>query len=193
MNIGIIPKIKQNRTEVEIQVDRRLILFFNSIFPNSTIKIIFEKNNEPLDFLILSGGNTLINFENTKENRLRNVLDLYYLKKCLKKKIPCLGICHGAQFIASFFDSKIFKKKGHVLKKNHEIITTIDNKILRVNSFHNYCIVKLGMQLESFAKSSDKTIEGFVHKKFSLMGIMWHPERNKTFKNFDKSLIKRFI
>ena len=85
MNIGIIPKIKQNRTEVEIQVDRRLILFFNSIFPNSTIKIIFEKNNEPLDFLILSGGNTLINFENTKENRLRNVLDLYYLKKCLKK------------------------------------------------------------------------------------------------------------
>ena len=41
MNIGIIPKIKQNRTEVEIQVDRRLILFFNSIFPNSTIKIIF--------------------------------------------------------------------------------------------------------------------------------------------------------
>ena len=106
-----------------------------------------------------------------------------------KKKIPCLGICHGAQFIASFFDSKIFKKKGHVLK-NHEIITTIDNKILRVNSFHNYCIVKLGMQLNRLPNPQIKRLKALC-TKFSLMGIMWHPERNKTFKNFDKSLIKK--
>ena len=193
MNIGIIPKIKLNRSEFEIQLDRRLLLFFDSVFPKASLKIIFEKKDESFDLLVLSGGNSLINFENNKENKLRNILDLYYFKKCLKDKIPCLGICYGAQFIASFFKSKLLKKQGHVLKNNHEVLTTINKKKLMVNSYHNHCIVNLSEELEAFAYCRDKTIEGFKHKKLNLMGIMWHPERNKTFKEFDKFIVKNFI
>ena len=39
----------------------------------------------------------------------------------------------------------------------------------------------------------DNSIEAFEHKKYSIMGIMWHPERKKPFSRADKELIVNFI
>ena len=44
MNIGIIPKIKLNRSEFEIQIDRKL-LFFDSVFPKASLKLFLKKMN----------------------------------------------------------------------------------------------------------------------------------------------------
>ena len=35
--------------------------------------------------------------------------------------------------------------------------------------------------------------ESFSHNKLKVLGIMWHPERYKKIKNFDKNLIKNFF
>ena len=40
---------------------------------------------------------------------------------------------------------------------------------------------------------NDNSIESFKHNKHKILGIMWHPEREKKFKDFDKKLIKNFI
>ena len=44
MLIGIIPKIKKNRTEYEFSVDLNLINFLYFVFPKSNCEIIYEKD-----------------------------------------------------------------------------------------------------------------------------------------------------
>ena len=43
MLIGIIPKIKKNRTEYEFSVDLNLINFLYFVFPKSNCEIIYSK------------------------------------------------------------------------------------------------------------------------------------------------------
>ena len=63
MLIGIIPKIKKNRTEYEFSVDLNLINFLYFVFPKSNCEIIYEKDfGKKIDMLILSGGNDLLLF-----------------------------------------------------------------------------------------------------------------------------------
>ena len=47
--------------------------------------------------------------------------------------------------------------------------------------------------LKILASSSDKIVESFCHNKHKLLGIMWHPERYKKLKKFDKNLFKKMF
>ena len=65
-----------------------------------------------------------------------------------------------------------------------------------VNSYHNYAIdpQKLSKSLKPiFICKKDKSIEAFLHNKDFILGIMWHPEREKVLKKFDKKTIKDFF
>ena len=68
--------------------------------------------------LILSGGNDLLSFNKNREHKIRFDLDIFFLKKAMKKNIPVIGICYGAQFLANFFKSSFKKIDNHVGKKN---------------------------------------------------------------------------
>ena len=48
-----------------------------------------------------------------------------------------------------------------------------------VNSFHKFVIEqeKCGQELIPIMFAKDKTIEAFIHKKFQILGVMFHPER----------------
>jgi putative glutamine amidotransferase len=73
------------------------------------------------------------------------------------------------------------------------------NNILKqrefVNSYHNYSIDfdSLSDDLDVLAISSDGEVEAFMHKKYSIFGMMWHPERNKPFCEADKELVMKLI
>ena len=118
-------------------------------------------------------------------------MDNYYLNYSIKNKIPIIGICHGAQFLASSFESEINKKKGHV-RKYHTIFLN-SKKTVKVNSFHNYSITKLSNNFIKLAWTKDGSMEAFKHKKYKMLGIMWHPERNSKIKKFDLDFIKKFL
>ncbi len=69
-----------------------------------------------------------------------------------------------------------------------------------VNSYHDEGIAldELGKGLEATALSEENLVEAFSHKKFSIFGQMWHPERNtpdretnEIFLDFLKVNIKR--
>ena len=61
-------------------------------------------------------------------------------------------------------------------------------------SYHNYKIYNLGKNLNNEGIAlNDSTCEFFKHKSKKMYGIMWHPEREKKFKTFDKKLIKDFL
>lgn len=187
MIVGIIPKIIQPyKDQFEIAIDLNLFKFLNNIFPKSKIKILFKKKNYQLDFLILSGGNTITTFSKKKEDLLRSKIDNYYYNICEKKKIPILGICHGAMFIAKKHNSKFLLKK-HI--GSHKI--WIKKKNYTVNSFHNIIIKKITKKFNIIATAKDDSIECFVNKKSPILGMMWHPERYQNFKKLDKRIIKQ--
>ena len=65
---------------------------------------------------------------------------------------------------------------------------------VEVNSYHNNIIKQdiLGNELEPFAISfEDETIEGFFHRKFPIVGVMWHPEREQ--KKFDELIMDQLF
>ncbi|WP_279176921.1 gamma-glutamyl-CDP-amidate hydrolase [Campylobacter insulaenigrae] len=133
----------------------------------------FEKYQSLVSAVILSGGNDLYFLNKNDLSKKRDDYETEIIKICIRENIPLLGICRGAQMIASFFNSTFITKKEHT--REHAIY--LNDKKIHVNSFHNFCINKLGNDLESLAFAEDKTIEAFKHKQFKIYATMWHIER----------------
>ena len=190
--IGLIPTIIKRRGSISFVIDTKTFKFLKRCFKNYDYKILNDNIcNGKLDLIISLGGNNLISLKQNNANSMRNRLDNYYLRLAIKKKIPFLGICYGAQFIANFFKSKIKKKINHSNKIHN--ITLISNKKIFVNSYHDYSITTLGAPLSIIANSNDGSIEAFRHVDKRILGIMWHPERYNKIKKFDLDFIKKYL
>lgn len=192
MKIGVVPSVQEKyRNQFEYSCDINLLFFLEKVFKRSKVELLTfnHKIEKKFKLIVISGasGNDLICFDKSKKNLIRNKLDEKFFKQALKLKIPLVGICHGAQFIAKKYNSKL-KVKNHVGK--HYVKILKNNNRFLVNSFHNKVIFKLGKNLKILGEAKDKTIELFVHKNKKICGIMWHPERNKKITNFDKILFK---
>ena len=88
--------------------------------------------------------------------------------------------------VINFLEGGSLKKINNHVRTNHKIKTKYDYP-LKVNSFHEYGVKKLGRNFEIIAYSEDNQIEAIKHKKYNWLGWMWHPERDKK---FDKKLIQ---
>ena len=138
-----------------------------------------------LDGIILSGGDNIGEFPE------RDQTEMLILKYAIKNSIPVLGVCRGMQIINKYFEGNISKNINFNHVNNpHDITITnsyfielFGDKKIQVNSFHNNIIKKqdIGNELEIFALSEkDTSIEGYFHKKYQILGVMWHPERDQT-------------
>ncbi|EAK0952827.1 gamma-glutamyl-gamma-aminobutyrate hydrolase family protein [Campylobacter lari] len=136
-------------------------------------EIDFKNYISSVSAVILSGGNDLNSCKSSFVNQKRDEYEKNIIKHCMQNNIPLLGVCKGAQMIASYFNSTICPCKDHV--GNHEVY--LKDQIINVNSYHNFAIKTLGSELEALANAKDETIEAFKHKKFSIYGLMWHIER----------------
>ena len=134
------------------------------------------------DGLVLSGGNDLYSIKKNKENLIRDRFESRLVELAMKKSIPILSVCRGFQFVNKFFGGSLTKVKNHT-KKNHNIIFKKNfslfkkNKILNVNSYHNYKIKNLANNFLNIAETKDETIEIAYAKKEKILGLMFHPER----------------
>jgi gamma-glutamyl-gamma-aminobutyrate hydrolase PuuD len=160
-------------------------LRFNLIQINSLNNLKYRK----IDGIIFSGGNNLSKIENSDVNVLRDRLENKIVKFAKEKKIPCLFVCRGMQFIANKEKIKIVKdrSKRHV-GKNHKII--IGKKIITVNSYHNYCIKALNRKFIKIGYHfKDNSIEMMSHAKYNFLCTMFHPERYSP----DQKKVDKFI
>ena len=196
-NIGILLRVDQfgKYKEMRDNIDIRFIHLFQRLnfvpilIPTSISNIELFINKMSLDGIILSPGGDPLKQDIRKKNEFK------IIKYCIKKKIPILGICRGAQIINLYFKGKLKKVKNHV-RVNHQIFgRLIKTKKIKVNSYHDLGFDKkmLGDNLVVQAYAKDQVIECFSHKKFNILGIMWHPERNKKIKSFDMNIIKSFF
>ena len=134
--------------------------------------------------IILPGGNDI--FSRDKISKVRLKVEFNLIKYAIKKSIPILGVCRGMQVINLYFKGKQNRVYGHMRTK-HKIFfkkKIFSKKIQNVNSFHNYGIPlkKMSNKLEVIAVDRDENVEIFKHKKKRIYGFMWHPERNKSYK-----------
>ena len=115
--VGLVPTIIKRRGFISYIIETNIFNFLKTCFKSYDYRILNEiKHNDKLNLIISLGGNDLISLKRSKENLIRNKLNKYYLKLAIKKKIPFIGICHGAQFVANFFKSNIKKKKIILIK-----------------------------------------------------------------------------
>ena len=185
----------KTRNELSDFIDTRLINFFTKLnYIPITISNFYSNpdvflNSFKFSAIILTGGSDIGKFP--RRDKLENNL----IKYSIRKKVPLIGICRGMQMINRFFKGKLVKIDNHV-KVKHLILNVKSKKKVVVNSYHNYAIYEKTMHKNLSVLHrcfKDNSIESFKHKKYKILGIMWHPEREKKFKDFDKKLIKNFI
>ena len=148
--------------------------------------------------IILSGGGYVSDKHAgfRKSDTLRCKIDCTLVKYALKKNIPVIGICRGMQYLNVYFGGKLSNITNHV-NIRHQIFShnesLIQNKF--VNSFHNQKIteVSLPSNFKILAVDNDENIESIIDEKNKLLGIMWHPERNKIFEENDLDLFLRWF
>lgn len=197
MKIGITTTIREfYKNQFEYSLDQRLIKFLNKSFLKPDIRIIFDNkiNLKKFDLLIISGGNDLNRLKKSKRNFLRESLDKYIIAKSIKLNIPLLGICYGAQLISSYYGNKIIKQKNRNNKKNQikfKKSNFFNAKSMTIKSFYNFAIKIDKNILEVLATSENNCIEAFKIKKEKIYGIMWHPERDRSFKQLNKKFFKK--
>ena len=197
IKIGITSNIKEHYKGYIDFLDHYWVEYFGkkktdyNLIPNNTY--LSEKILKKINLLILTGGNDIIS--NKKESLIRNKIEKNLIKKAIKKKIPILGICRGAQLLNISFGGKIKKVRNHMRTRHNIYIEKNDiikKKILNVNSFHNFGIEKnnLSKKFDRIAFDKEKNIEMFISKKNKIIGVMWHPEREKN-KKILTDLIKK--
>jgi len=198
IKIGLIPAIKETyKNQFSYIVDVKWFSFLRKIYVNPEIILINEKKLPKLNLIIITGGNGSYKIDKKRENFIRENFDKTIIKQAIKKKIPCLGICWGAQSIVLHFNGKLKNSKKHV--GNHDIIL-INNKfgknlkkIHKVNSYHNQIIYNLKNPLKEIFNSRDGSVEMFKHKSKNIFGIMWHPERYKKISKLDKIIFTKIL
>ncbi len=193
LNIGITSNLKEYYSGYIDFIDHYWLSYFEKkkisycLIPNK--KKLSVKILNKIDLLIIPGGNDVSNF--LKTSRMRNNIENNLINICLKKNIPILGICRGAQLLNKNLGGKIQRVKNH-MRTRHNVFFTKNNilkkKYLNVNSFHKDGIKKsdLSKKLNMIANDNDENVEMFISKNKKIIGTMWHPEREKNTLLLDK-------
>jgi len=156
--------------------------------------------------LILTGGGDVDPVYFNEEPQLglgeitpdRDRFEIMLVKAALRKNIPILGICRGAQVlniacggtVIQHIPSGVRKPLKHFQSAprwypTHKI-TVADNsrlakimgiRVARVNSFHHQAVRQPAPGFTACARSSDEVIEAIEHPGYRfVIGVQWHPE-----------------
>jgi GMP synthase-like glutamine amidotransferase len=160
-----------------------------TILENNKLQKQINQNNLKQYSHIIVTGSMLDYDTDLKEIKYLKIL----IENIKEKQIPTLGICFGAQLIASIFGGKIEKQKNKEIGfneisiyKNHQIFKNLNEK-LNVFQFHFDHIKVLPENAISYAKSN------LCHQAFSyenFIGIQFHPEIDLEFAKCEYNAIK---
>lgn len=111
----------------------------------------------------------------------KNCIDTINVAKSLiKKNIPTLGICLGAQILGLAGNAHTYKLKYGHRGQNKPCINLDDKHVYVTSQNHGYCINPDSLQNSDFdlwfTNADDKTVEGIKHKTKKCIAVQFHPE-----------------
>lgn len=169
--------------------------YFPIFMPNSVKYVELILSEVEISGIVLTGGNDLHKYGGNVFER--DEVEKYLLTYATENNIPLLGVCRGMQMIQDYFHIPLRKISGHinetislnfVAHRFHELpIPT------RIKVYHQWGTDYSVPELEVIAKSEDGIIMAIQHRKYPLLGIMWHPERQYPFSEFDKELFNKMM
>lgn len=147
-----------------------------------------------LDGLVLTGG------EDLGACAARDRTERQLLQWCLQAHRPVFGVCRGLQMLQHHFGGPIARiaGRGHVARPHAVVISMrccpvpLRSARMTVNSFHAYGIREraLAAPLEVLATTRDGYVEAAIASGPRLAGVMWHPERGRSLRAFDRALLR---
>ncbi|VDG72432.1 peptidase C26 [Clostridium carnis] len=160
--------------------------FLGIIIPNNIeyVKLLLKEHRP--DGILLTGGNNLFKYGGNAPER--DIVENYLIKYAINNNIPLVGVCRGMQIILDYFNNELIQVKNHV-KRVHRVVGR--NGFKYVNSYHDFGIKGKLNDFEILYKSDDYVIEEIKHKKYSIYGMMHHPERNTIFNRADIDFLKK--
>lgn len=153
--------------------------------PNNTHMLHSILTDINIEGILLTGGNTPVAYGGNAPER--DDTDTALIEYAYKYDLPLIGVCRGCQSIGLHFGGTLDTVNNHIAVR-HKIHGTVERE---VNSFHGCAVSDLPNELEVMAASEDGITEALRHKSKSILGIMWHPEREKLFDPFDIELFRR--
>lgn len=151
--------------------------------------LAYDKSVDLTSFkaVVLSGGNDLSSLVKNELNFLRDEFEDELIKRAFKLGLPVLGVCKGAQKLASLLGASFVKTKEHL--SPHEIELLGQNMV--VNSYHNYAI-NPGFNADILALSKDGFVEAFLNKERKMLAMMWHFERDGSDERANEMMFEIF-
>jgi len=194
--IAITQRVEQidSTKERRDALDQRWIELLQSIgytallLPNNLENAFSLVQNLPIQGIILSGGNSLIDYNGDAPER--DELEYKLLHYAKQNKIPLLGVCRGMQLIQHQDNIPLTRITGHVCKA---MTITCHKQKRIINSYHNWGAYQSSDSLNVCATAEDGVVKAISHTHYPIQGIMWHPEREYPFIKSDLEFIKRFF
>lgn len=139
-------------------------------------------------------------------NKERDDSDMKFYAEALKKRVPMLGICRGAQFLHAMNNGVIYQHvDGH---RGDHPVTTFDNLMFTVSSTHHQmCMKNDRMEVLAVAHKSKERwlnkresevgnnhddVEAFFYPATACLGFQGHPEYHgvQTFTKWVMTMIQ---
>ena len=194
----------EDRNEVRLSLDLRwvqLLEYLDLKFQIFGYQDICSVDNEyffnDIQGVLLTGGNNIpgVNVTSNSVDYIRDSIEKRILEYALKNQLPVLGVCRGMQFINHYFGGQLKKIAGHAGSQHLISFNQGKYKDRVVNSYHDFGISQDGLAdtLKILGKDVDGNVEFFQHKRLSVWGIMWHPEREPQFVDEDVNLLREIF
>jgi putative glutamine amidotransferase len=216
--IGITPDLRtrtssQDRREPLILLQERYtraILRARAIplvLPITSSRAAIREILQRLDGVVVSGGNFDIDPRRYGEEPMeglgelkeeRTEFELELISSALRRDLPVLGVCGGAQAINVALGGSLYQdiatqirdavehqqgavkdQGGHRIKihAGTRLRRIVGRESLEVNTTHHQAVKKLGKDLIVDATAEDGIIEGIESQGHSfVLGVQWHPE-----------------
>jgi len=101
-------------------------------------------------------------------------------KSLIKKDIPTLGICLGAQILGLAGGADTYKLKYGHRGQNKPCVNVDNDQVYVTSQNHGYGINPDTLKTSEFNlwffNADDKTVEGIKHKEKKCIGVQFHPE-----------------
>jgi putative glutamine amidotransferase len=159
-------------------------------------------NEMSLDGVILTGGNTLVEYAAPDANTApeRDATEKALLDYCVEIKIPMIGVCRGMQLLNHYFGGSLEGTVGHTAVRHPIDLAGAEDCLAfssaeEVNSFHDLGIALAGLapELQMLATGPDNSVEAVKHTSLPLWGVMWHPEREVPFVDQDLNFFRNVL